>query len=47
MLVDEHLLVSGMMSMVVPIGSLVKHTLKLVLILDPLVHHAEVLLVRC
>ena len=47
MLVDEHLLVSVMVSMVVPMGSLVEHTLKLVLILDSLVHHAEVLLVRC
>ena len=47
MLVDEHLLIRVMVTMVVPMGSLVKHSLKLVLILDPLVHHAEVLLVRC
>ena len=47
MLVDEHLLIRVMVSMMVPMGSLVEHTLKLMLILDPLVHHAEMLLVRC
>ena len=47
MLVDEHLLIRVMVSMVVPMGSLVEHSLELVLIFDPLVHHAEMLLVRC